>query len=515
MRGSGQRRDNEEMAVWQGRSLSAAGASLGLGVFAFAVAGYHPYAEDGGVYLAGVEKLLRPELFPLWTDFVTEHLRFSLFAPMMAGLVRGSHVPLGWVLLCLYFFGIAAALYAGWMVAARVTGCTRGRLGAVALLACWLTLPIAGTSLILIDPYVTARTISTPLVLMAVAWALDRTGRGWALCGLALVSAAAVHPLMAGYGLAAVLVIACMGARQPWVRRWGPWGLGLAALGVAGLLQAFAPAESADYLRIAITRYYWFVSRWQWFEWLGLAGPVAVLAGLLAWRGTVRERDSFTLLARAAMVLGAIAFAVACCFAREGLATHLVARLQPLRCFQMVYEVMILLLGVWLGEVVLRGRVWRWAVMLVVLGGLMSFVQTQIYASSAHVEWPGTTPRNAWERAFLWVRSNTPEDALFALDARYITRGRGEDAQCFRAIAERSALADYSKDGGEASITPALTSAWVTGVNAQAGLETESDAGRLQKLRPLGVGWVVLESGTATGWSCPYQNERVKVCRLP
>ncbi len=498
--------------------MGAAAATLGLSAFAFAVAGYHPYAEDGGVYVAGVEKLLRPELFPFWTEFVTEHLRFSLFAPMVAGLVRGSHLPLEWVLLALYFLGIAGTLYAGWMVAARVTGSMRGRVGAVALLACWLTLPIAGTSLILMDPYVTARTFSTPLVLMALAWALDRTGRAWALCGVALVGAAMVHPLMAGYGLAAVMVIACVGARQPEMRRWGPWGMALAALGVAGLVQASAPAESADYVRIAITRYYWFVSRWEWFEWLGLAGPVAVLTGLAAWRGrgSAQAKDgNFALLARAAMVLGGIAFAVACCFAREGLATHLVARLQPLRCFQLVYEVMILLLGVWLGEVVLREKLWRWAAVLVVLGGLLGFAQVQIYASSAHVELPEATPRNAWERAFVWVRGNTPKNALFALDARYITRGRGEDAQCFRAVAERSALADYSKDGGEASITPALTSAWVSGVDTQAGLELESDAERARKLRPLGVAWVVLERVSQTGWDCPYANEQVKVCRVP
>ena len=52
------------------------------------------------------------------------------------------------------------------------------------------------------------------------------------------------------------------------------------------------------------------------------------------------------------------------------------------------------------------------------------------------------------------------------LDSHYIT-SPGEDAQSFRAIAERSAMPDYSKDGGEASIMPGLTSAWMSGVVAQ------------------------------------------------
>ena len=521
------------MRIGQSR-WTGAWVTLGLSAFAFAVAGYHPYAEDGGVYVAGVEKLLQPELFPTWSAFVTEHLRISLFAPLVAALVRGTHVPLAGVLLALYFAGIWATLYGGWMLAARCVASLEGRVGAVALLSCWLTLPVAGTSLIAMDPYVTARTLSTPLTLMALAWALDWTldwALDWALdwvparrarraiwCGLALTAAALVHPLMAGYGLAAIALVGCMGAREQWVRKAGPWALAAFAVVGAGVVQASAPPESADYLLVAVTRYYWFPARWEWFEWLGLLGPVAVILALQTRRAAIRSANDAVpglVLGRAAVALAAISFAVACLYSREGLGTHLVARLQPLRCFQLVYLVMALLLGAWVGEAILCGRVWRWLLLLTTLGGLMGFVQTQIYANSAHVEWPGSVPRNAWEQAFLWARQNTPADALFALDARYITRGKGEDAQCFRAIAERSALPDYSKDGGEASITPDLTAAWVVGQAAQTGLETESDAARAAKLRPLGVGWVVLERASETAWVCPYANERVKICRVP
>ena len=449
-------------------------------------------------------------------------LRFSLFAPLVADLVRLTHMPLTSVLLGLYFAGIWATLAAGWMVATRCVASLQGRLGAVALLACWLTLPVAGTSLILMDPYVTARSISTPLTLMALAWALDRKVASWWLCALALAGAALVHPLMAGYGLAAVLLVAVFGARQPAIRCWGAPALGLFALAVAATVQALAPAESADYVRIAITRYYWFLSRWQWFEWLGLLGPMIVLAALWRWRSGSQHSHEIDeppphnrVLTAAIIALAAIALAVACCFARESTATHLLARMQPLRCFQQVYEVMALLLGAWLGETLLRNRVWRWAMLLAVLGGLMGIVQQDIYGHSAHIEWPGRTPVNSWEQAFVWVRQHTPVDAVFALDARYITQGRGEDAQCFRALAERSALPDYSKDGGEAAIAPNLTPAWAAGQSAQTGLETASDAERLARLKPLGAGWVVLERSSPTQWPCPYTNERVKVCRLP
>jgi hypothetical protein len=489
-----------------------------LAVFAVAVHGYHPFAEDGGLYVAGIRKLLDPALYPAWTEFVTEHLRFSLFAPAVAGVVRATHLSLEFVLLALYLASLWATLFAGWMLISRTTEDLRARVGAVSLLACWLTLPIAGTSLMLMDPYVTARSFSTPLVLMALAWALDAVSPGGthrarsaALCGLTIGVAAALHPLMAGYGLAAVAVLCCLRMESRRARRWGQIALMVFALASAALLQWNAPAESPAYLRVALTRYYWFPFVWKWYEQLGLLAPLLILA----WLRRIRVSPTWKDLAGTGLQLGLIAVAVAVFFSHEQYATHLVARLQPLRCFQIVYELMILLLGAWLGEHVLKAHFWRWGMVLAALGGVMLFVQRSTFPNSAHIEWPWVQASNPWEQAFVWARDHTPKDALFALDAHYITMGRHEDAQCFRSIAQRSALADYSKDGGEASITPSLTDAWVEGQTAQTGLEDETDSERIAKLRPLGAGWVVLETRSKTSWNCPYTNATVKVCRLP
>ncbi len=96
----------------------------------------------------------------------------------------------------------------------------------------------------------------------------------------------------------------------------------------------------------------------------------------------------------------------------------------------------------------------------------------------------------------------------------------------FRAIAERSALPDYSKDGGEASIAPELTAAWQVGQAAQQGLSGKlqarwsesqgaaADLARVQALAPLGVTWVVMRDRAVTNFECPYANDVVKVCRL-
>jgi hypothetical protein len=482
-----------------------------LTFFAIAVAGYHPYAEDGGVYVAGIKKLIDPALYPTWTEFVTEHLRFSIFAPLVAGLVRITHLRLEFALLALYFVSVWATLWGGWMLASRVTENTSARTGAVALLASWLTLPIAGTSLMLMDPYVTARSFTTPLVLMALAWALDRTLRGWLLSVGALAVAGLLHPLMAGYGIAAVVMLACVGLRSEFARRTGEFAVMVVALAAAAAIQQHAPPETLDYLRVALTRYYWFPADWHWYEWLGLAAPLAILA----WLRGVRVQTAWQQATRAGMLFGLIAILIAATVCRESAAAHLVARLQPLRAFQIVYELMILLLGAWLGERLLKAHAWRWAAMLALLGGAMFFAQRDTYANSAHIEWPWTQPSNPWQQAFVWAREHTPQSALFALDAHYITQGRHEDAQCFRAIAERSSLPDYSKDGGEASITPDLTEPWITGQQAQTGLESDPDADRLKKLLPLGVSWIVLETPSQTSWRCPYANATVKVCQLP
>jgi len=503
-----------------------------LTVFALAVHGFHPYAEDGGLYIAGVKRLLDPELYPWQTAFVLEPMRFSLFAPLVAVLVRLSRLGLPAVLLLLHLASIWATLFAAWMLSAR---CWTGRLaraGAVGLLACWLTLPVAGTALFLMDPYLTARSFSTPCTLLALVAALDFTGwnaagstrrRGLFLCASSLALAAAMHPLMAAYALWATLTVVCMRSPRRRTRVWGAASLSATMLAIAACLQVAAKPESAACIRIAQTRTYWFPTMWAWYELAGLAAPLAILLAF-AWTPSRRTAPHSSLqpngaqqvLARTAVAVGVTAFLVALLFARAGAPTHLVARMQPLRAFQIVYLMLVLLLGAKLGEYALRRKPWRWAAAFALLGGVMFAAQRGTFPNSPHAELPWTASRNPWTQAFLWVRANTPEDSLFALDADYIN-APGEDAQSFRAIAERSALPDYSKDGGEASIAPELTEAWTTGQAAQRGLSApnQTDAQRIASLRPLGVTWIVLESPIKTAFDCPYRNAAVKVCRLP
>ncbi len=507
--------------------LIACGLVTVLTLLAFVVHGYHPYAEDGGLYAAGIKRILDPGMYPHHSEFVLEHLRFSVFAPMVAGMVHGSGLSLDVVLLLLQLASFWATLFAGWMLASRCYSPRKMRVGAVALLAVWLTLPIAGTSLMLMDPYVTARSLSTPCALLALAGALvflqsknstSRTRRrGLILCGTSLMVAALVHPLMAGYALACVLAMGAVLPSHKKTRALTSIGLCMAGVVTAMAVQSMSLPENMAYLSVAMTRRYWFLSTWHWYEWIGLAAPLLILG----WAAMSRRRENNEariVLARMAVVMGVTATIVAVLFARIGMSTHLVARLQPLRVFQLVYVVMILVVGAELADRVLQRRPMRWVAVFGILATVMVLVERQTFPASTHIELPGelqwSAPSNPWVQAFLWIKQNTPKDALMALDADYITK-QGEDAQSFRAIAERSALPDYSKDGGEASITPELTGAWVEGQTAQSGLSDTTDTHRIAALKPLGVSWVVLEQSATTAFVCDYANVAVKVCRLP
>lgn len=497
-----------------------------LTAFALAVHGYHPYAEDGGLYVTGVKRLLDPGLYPQGTAFVLEPMRFSLFAPLVAALVRLSRFSLPMVLLALHLASVWATLFAAWMLAARCWATRTARAGAVTLLTCWLTLPVAGTALFLMDPYVTARSLSTPCALIALAGALDMTKlseprsirmRGLFLSAGSLALAAAMHPLMAAYAQWATLTLICFRLPRRVPRIWGAATLSVAAVAIASCLQVLAKPDSAAYVRIALTRTYWFPAMWAWYELVGLAAPLAILLAFAraAPRDSGQSGSALRALACMAIALGATSSLVALSFAHVGAANYLVARIQPLRAFQIVYLIMVLALGATLGERVLRRSAWRWVAALALLGGVMFVTQRASFPNSSHLELPWTPPRNPWVQGFTWIRDNTPKDALFALDADYIN-GPAEDAQSFRAIAERSALPDYSKDGGEASIAPELTAAWTIGQAAQQRLSAlqTTDSQRIATLSPLGVSWVVLEAGATTHLDCPYSNAAVRVCRL-
>jgi hypothetical protein len=143
----------------------------------------------------------------------------------------------------------------------------------------------------------------------------------------------------------------------------------------------------------------------------------------------------------------------------------------------------------------------------------MFIAQRALFPASVYIEWPGAAPKNTWVQAFVWVRQNSPVDAVFALDPSHMAIV-GEDHNGFRAIAQRSMLADATKDSGAVTMFPPLAEEWLRQVQAQSGWKN-FQAQDFPRLRAAyGVNWVVLQQPGTAGMNCPYQNAAVLVCRL-
>lgn len=187
--------------------------------------------------------------------------------------------------------------------------------------------------------------------------------------------------------------------------------------------------------------------------------------------------------------------------------------LQPMRYLHLEYVFLVLIAGGLLGRHVLRRRIWRWALFLVAVNGGMFVSQRLLMPASEHLELPGRAPRNEWLQAFAWIRENTPPDAYFALDPNYLA-APGEDYHSFRALAERSQLADAVKDAAVVTQVPQLGRRWAEQVDAQAGWN-HFQLNDLERLKArCGVDWVLLSYPPPPRLICRWHNLRVAVCRI-
>jgi hypothetical protein len=495
---------------------------LALAASAVLVHGYHPTAEDGAIYLPAIKKDLNPALYPFGAEFFMSHARLTLFDELVAASIRLFHLPFDVAVLLWHLGCIFVLLFACWRIARRCFTEARAPWGSVALLGSLLTVPVAGTALLIMDQYLTTRDLSTAAIMVVIANAMERRlGRA----AIWTAFTAAIHPLMAVFGAAFVALLA---SAQRWPALLGLTGnhgelpsAGLCAgngratgLGTALLLPlglSLTP-PSAAYRAALETRSYFFLLRWAWYEWLGIFAPLALLwwIGLYGRRHGLRQLE---LLSRALIFFTVFFFSVALVITVPDQFAGL-ALLQPMRALHLVFILLFVLLGGILAQCCLLDHAWRWVLLLAPLCLVMFLVNRAEFPASPHLEFPGRAPSNPWLKAFAWVRANTPPQAIFALDPRHMELP-GEDQHGFRAAAERSMLADAVKDSGVVTMFPALAETWQTQVNALAGWRNFglSDFHRLRQI--YGVTWVVLQQPGLAGMDCPYRNEATAVCRVP
>jgi hypothetical protein len=474
------------------------GILLLLAAFAILLHGYHPGVEDDGVYLPAIKRHLNPQLYPHDFEFFTLQLQATIFDKLIAGSIRLSHVPVGVGVLLWHFASIFLLLWGCWQISRRCFNEPHVQWAAVGSVAVLLTMPVAGTALYLGDQYLHPRLLATGVIVGAIVAILDRK---YLLAAACLAIAFLIHPLMASFGVSYCVFLAWK-ARAP-----GDTTL-LAFLFPLGWILE----PTSDAWRVAaLTRDYYFLSNWQWYEWLGVFAPLI----FLWWFRRIGARGGSSVVAHITSRLvwyGMFQLVVALIIMLPASLQRL-KPLQPMRFLHGLYLIFVLISGGLIGRHILRRHISRWLLFFVPLGLLMFYAQRQTFPASPHLELPGTASHNPWIEAFAWIQQNTPVDSYFALDPYYMQRP-DEDFHSFRALAERSALADYVKDPSVATQVPRLAPRWLEQVQAQEGWRhfQTSDFQRL-KAR-FGVDWIVLERSALPGMDCPYHNQLLRVCRI-
>ena len=163
------------------------------------VHGYHLGVDDSAIYIPAIKQVADPSLYPFGAEFFLSHAHLSLFADLVGGTARLSRLPADLVIFAWHGIGIFLLLLAGWRLLAACFESERARWAGVALLAAAFSVPVAGTALVIMDPYLTARSLSTPATLFGIAEIL--AGR-WRRAMMWLLLTAAIHPQMAFYAAA-------------------------------------------------------------------------------------------------------------------------------------------------------------------------------------------------------------------------------------------------------------------------------------------------------------------------
>jgi hypothetical protein len=188
--------------------------------------------------------------------------------------------------------------------------------------------------------------------------------------------------------------------------------------------------------------------------------------------------------------------------------------MQPMRFLQIIYFFLTLVGGCLLGRFLLSNSDWRWAIFLLVINAGMFASQRALFPNSEHFELPGAQSGNPWLQSFAWIRQNTPAGAYFAMDPNYLAAPE-EDYHSFRALAERSQLADLVKDTAVVTQVPELGPDWQRQVDAASGWQNFKLADFERLKTDFGVDWALVSYPAPRGLNCLWHNASLSVCRIP
>ena len=474
-------------------------------VLGFTVMGYHPGLEDDGVYLAAIKADLQPALYPHDSDFFRLQLQATLFDRWIAGFVIATGISLPWAELIWQFLSLFGIMWAVHNIAQQLFPEARAQWAGVAMVAAMLSLPVAGTAVNIADQYLHPRNLATAIILAAVARILAR--KAWQAAVLLLL-AFVVHPIMAAMGISFCLFLHVALMEPVHVSLRSSHGSVAAAAPLSWIFESPSPT----WRRALETRSYFFLYHWAWYEWLGTVAPLVLF--WLLWRfARSRGESPLARFALGVLLYGVFQLAVAMVLLGPASLVRLTP-LQPMRFLQLNYVFLALMAGCLMGRHLLKASALRWSLFLLLVNGAMFVSQRMLLSASEHLELPGRQSSNSWLQAFAWVRQNTPVNAYFALDPNYMALP-GEDYHSFRALAERSQLADAIKDTAIVTQVPVLGPEWAKQVDAQAGWIRFRLADFERLKAQFGIGWVLVSYPQPEGLACSWHNDRLSVCRIP
>lgn len=471
----------------------------------FLVMGYHPGLEDDGVYLTAIKAQLNPALFPHNAGFFRLQMQATVFDAWMAHFVRWTRMPLDWAELFWQLMALFLILWAVKKIVNLLFCDSSARWAGLAMVAAMFTLPVSGTALYMADQHLHPRTLATAMILLAVWRILD--GKRWQAAPL-LALAFLIHPLMGAMGISCCVFLA-LTMQDSLHLRWRMLRSSAVALMPLGWI--FEPGDSS-WRKALDTRRYFYLYKWTWYEWLGALAPLI----FFAWLWHFAHKRGETRLARFAagvFFYGAFQQVLAMALLWPSSLARLMP-LQPMRYLHIEYFLLVTAAGAMLGRFLLKKSAWRWAGFLLLVNGSMLLWQRAEFGGVEHLELPGRQPSNPWLQAFAWIGTHTPVNAYFALDPYYL-EAPGEDFHCFRALAERSQLADAVKDTTVVTQVPELGPVWVSQVAAQQGWRDFrlDDFERLKA--DFGVDWVLVAYPQPHGLACRWHNDSLAACQVP
>src|SRR5207244_2087721 len=231
---------------------------------------------------------------------------------------RVFHFPFSVDILILYLLSVFLTLLACWRISRECFREPEARWAGVLTVAALLTIPVAGTSLYIADQYLTSRSLVTFAVLFAIESALNRRRTSWFVWS---AIALCLHPLMAAFGISLSVIVW-------WMGRGILKDQSFVAIGAAFPVLNLLPVASHAYQQAVETRSYFFILRWQWYEWVGAVAPLLLLWLIGRWSARRSLRSAQTLAN--AVIVYSIIYLVATLIITIPARFETAARLQPM-----------------------------------------------------------------------------------------------------------------------------------------------------------------------------------------